>query len=183
MSAECLAPTNKHTAHHPTSGRTLTTSVPASWMRAARARARSSGSCTGGLAADSTGRMVAPAGRMDNSLDMMLPFNGCLPVCSAGCRPFLALSRERRPREGHSPAGRPTADLARCPSPPAWPPMTGTLTVSGSRPSTSAANVLARSTSRVVTPNRRPGLKAPARLSTCSGMAQELESHGLHHQP
>ena len=42
---------------------TLTTSVPASWMRAIRARARCSGSCTGGLAADSTGRMVAPAGR------------------------------------------------------------------------------------------------------------------------
>ncbi len=40
---------------------TLTTSVPASWMRAMSARAWASGSETRGVAADSTGRMVTPA--------------------------------------------------------------------------------------------------------------------------
>lgn len=36
---------------------------------------------------------------------------------------------------------------------PAWPPMTGTFIVAGSEPMASPTNLLARTTSRVVTPN------------------------------
>ena len=39
---------------------------------------------------------------------------------------------------------------------PAWPPTTGMEVEAGSRPFSSATNVLARTTSRVVTPNTLP---------------------------
>lgn len=48
--------------HHTHTHRTLTTAVPASWMRAMRARAASSPSARRGVAADSTGRIVMPVG-------------------------------------------------------------------------------------------------------------------------
>ena len=57
---------------------------------------------------------------------------------------------------------------------PAWPPMTGQLTVLGSKPFSSAMKVLARTTSNVVTPNRRLASKTPAFLSTSDAIGTVL---------
>jgi hypothetical protein len=53
---------------------------------------------------------------------------------------------------------------------PAWPPMTVTLVLRTSNFWFSATNVLARTTSKVVTPNRRLGLYTPMRFSTSAAI-------------
>mmetsp|Transcript_1212 Transcript_1212/g.2609 ORF Transcript_1212/g.2609 Transcript_1212/m.2609 type:complete len:302 (+) Transcript_1212:103-1008(+) len=61
---------------------------------------------------------------------------------------------------------------------PAWPPTTGTLTSLGSTPSISAMKVSARTTSKVVTPNRREGSYVPAALNTSAAIGT-VELTGL----
>lgn len=53
---------------------------------------------------------------------------------------------------------------------PAWPPMTGTATWLGSARMASAKKVLARTTSRVVTPNTRAALSTPRDRKTSWAM-------------
>mmetsp|Transcript_27161 Transcript_27161/g.69129 ORF Transcript_27161/g.69129 Transcript_27161/m.69129 type:complete len:244 (-) Transcript_27161:335-1066(-) len=61
---------------------------------------------------------------------------------------------------------------------PAWPPTTGTRTSRGSTPRMSAMKASARTTSSVVTPNRRRGSYTPARLNTSAAMGT-VELTGL----
>ena len=61
---------------------------------------------------------------------------------------------------------------------PAWPPTTGTSTSATGRPLASATNVLARTTSRVVTPMSLAGSYTPAALST-SAVIGTVEFTGL----
>lgn len=64
--------------------------------------------------------------------------------------------------------------------PPLWPPMTGTLKCLGSAspPRACAIKVEARTTSRVVTPKRRAGSKAPC-LRRASAATGTVELTGL----
>mmetsp|Transcript_9092 Transcript_9092/g.18826 ORF Transcript_9092/g.18826 Transcript_9092/m.18826 type:complete len:258 (+) Transcript_9092:820-1593(+) len=61
---------------------------------------------------------------------------------------------------------------------PAWPPMTGTWTAPGGTPTASARKVLARTTSRWVTPSRRAGSYTPRAFSTSATMGT-VEFTGL----